>query len=44
MLYHAFLIQDGVPVVLAFDFWTVEFEEMSPDYLTEVLESFRLLD
>jgi hypothetical protein len=44
MLYHAFLIHDGVPVVLAFDFWTVEFEEMSPAYLTEVLQSFRLLE
>jgi hypothetical protein len=44
MLYQAFLIHAGAPVVLAFDFWIVEFEEMSPTYLTEVLESFRLLD
>jgi hypothetical protein len=44
VLYHAFLFHSGTPVVLAFDFWTVEFEEMSPAYLTDVLESFRLLD
>jgi hypothetical protein len=44
MLYHAFLVHEGAPVVLAFDFWIVEFEELSPAYLTEILESFRLLN
>jgi hypothetical protein len=44
MLYHAYTVHNGRQAVLAFDFWNVEFERISPAYLTEMLESFRFLD
>lgn len=44
MLYHAYTIHDGRPVVLAFDFWNIAFERISVDYLVRMLESFRWLD
>jgi hypothetical protein len=44
MYYHLYTIHGGRPVLLAFDFWTIEFEAISTDYLTQMLESFRFLD
>jgi hypothetical protein len=43
MLYHAYTVKDGRPIVLSFDWWTIAFEELSPDYVREILSSFRLL-
>ncbi len=44
MLYHAYVIHNGRPVVLAFDFWNIAFERISVDYVVRMLESFRWLD
>jgi hypothetical protein len=44
MYYHLYTIHDGRPVLLAFDFWTIEFEAISTDYLRQMIESFRFLD
>ena len=41
---NTFAIHDGRPVVLAFDWWNVDFERISPDYIDQMLASFRFLD
>ena len=44
MLYNVFAIHDGRPVVLAFDWWNIDFEQVSADYFDQMLASFRFLD
>jgi hypothetical protein len=44
MLYHAFTIKDGRPIVLSIDYWTIAFEELRREYILEILASFRLTD
>ncbi len=44
MLYNVFAIHDGRPVVLAFDWWNIDFEQISADYFDQMLTSFRFLD
>jgi hypothetical protein len=40
-MHHVFAIHEGRPVVLAFDYWIIRFENFPVD---EVVESFRFLD
>ena len=44
MLYNAFIVHASRPVVLAFDYWNIGFERISPEYINQMLESFRFLD
>jgi hypothetical protein len=44
MLYHAYAIHQGRPVVVSFDFWNIAFERISVDYVVRMLESFRWLN
>jgi len=42
VLYHAFTVKDGRPIVLSFDFWIVAFGELPEDYLEAIMESVHL--
>jgi len=42
MLYHAFTISDGRPVVISVDWWTIAFGTLPTNYVSEILGSFRL--
>ena len=44
MRYQFYVIHDGRPLLLAFDYWTIEFEAISSDVFRQILESFRFLD
>lgn len=44
MLYNHYTIHGGRAVVLAFDYWDIEFERISPEYIDQMLASFRFLD
>jgi hypothetical protein len=44
ILSHAFTIHGGGPQVLAFDWWNIDFERISADYMDQMLASFRFLD
>lgn len=44
MRYQLYVIHDGRPLVLTFDFWTVAFEVISYDYFLEITRSFRFVD
>jgi hypothetical protein len=40
VVYYAYTIVDGRPVVLAFDWWTISFGRMPSDYIDEIVGSF----
>jgi hypothetical protein len=44
MRYQLYVLHDGRPLLLTFDFWTVAFEAISFDYFRQIIESFRFLD
>lgn len=44
VVYYAFTLHDGRPVVLAWDWWTIAFETYSPEYVVEIIDSFRFLE
>ena len=44
VLYHAYAIKDGRPIVLSWDFWTLAFEAFNPSYSRHIIESLRVLD
>ncbi len=42
VIYHAFIVKDGRPIVISMDWWTIAFEEVSIEDIGEILSSFRL--
>jgi len=40
--YHAYTVKDGRPIVISIDYWTIAFSELSPEYIRQILASFRL--
>jgi len=44
VLYHAWTIKDGRPIVISIDFWSLAFDEFDPEYLAEIIDSVHLLD
>ena len=43
MLYHAFVVDDGRPVVISIDWWTLAFGELPSEYTGRILSSFRFV-
>jgi hypothetical protein len=47
-IYHVFAFHDGRPVVLAFDYWPLRFNELGTDnawvLAQEIIDSFRFVD
>ena len=44
MVYHAYAVHDGRPVVISIDWWTIAFDELPESYVAEILSSFRFRD
>ncbi len=44
MVYHAYAIVSGRPVVISIDWWTIHFGTLPGAYIEDILSSFRLLD
>ena len=44
VLYHAFTIKGGRPVVISIDWWTIAFDELPGGYFEDMLASFQFLD
>jgi hypothetical protein len=44
MRYQLYVLHDGRPLLLTFDYWTLAFEALSFDYFQQIIESFRFLD
>ena len=43
MLYHAFVLDDGRPVIISIDWWTLAFGTLPSEYVGRILSSFRLI-
>lgn len=44
MRYQLYVLHNGRPLVLSFDYWTIAFEAISFDYFVEIIGSFRFVD